>query len=204
MALPFKPWQNVDLTLIRPLVRLRDQPRAHGVASDVFPLCGVAGALTELRVPVVLLPQRFLVRTGPPAGHDPLPVLDPRPESRLRIGRRAEQVNVIRHDDISANHPPIRRHPGIPEPKVYVRMSKQWPPVAHADGKKDNRGPILVDDRRRMRRVFSPRHGHAPDRRFRQCDDQVPRPDIPRHMEGRATRGRATRSRLSRTADRLA
>ena len=58
------PFKNIHLPLIRPLVRMGDQPLSDGVVAHVFPFLRIAFARAQLPVPAIALKQRRRAREG--------------------------------------------------------------------------------------------------------------------------------------------
>ena len=52
------PSQHVKLSLIWPVVRVRNVPMTNGIAANIFPFVTVAFTRPQLSVPVMTLPER--------------------------------------------------------------------------------------------------------------------------------------------------
>ena len=107
------PCQDVQLALVRLIFRPGDQAGANGVANDVIPFRVVVLAAAQLRIPEMSLPDRYVCTMRPVADSLRFPKTDPALQGFGHCNQRGtEQMNVIRHDDVSANEPVHRVTPG--------------------------------------------------------------------------------------------
>src|SRR5688572_6723401 len=101
----------------------------------VQPLQVITLARTELPIKKILLPNRFFFSARPMTRRSSPPELHPALKRCLRKHRRcAKEVNVIRHDHITANMPVIC---GLPRSKKRfhgISAVKQWSPLIHVGG----------------------------------------------------------------------
>lgn len=59
------PFQDVQLTLIWPILRAVDQTRTHWILQDILPFLLIALAPAELCVPEMTLPDRRIIHLRP-------------------------------------------------------------------------------------------------------------------------------------------
>jgi len=98
-----------DQTVFWPL-----QPGAHRIAPDVIPFLTVALPRTKLAIKEVFLPNRPFRRRRPMTRGLRAPICHPLFERRRRENSRgAKQMQVVRHQDVTAYHPVICRLPSV-------------------------------------------------------------------------------------------
>ena len=118
--LSLQPDKRMYLAPIRPLVGVRYQPLPYRIFTHVMPFFREMGGISDLGIPIIPLPNRFLPRKWPfPSGGGP-PELSPGLIPGLQIGGRTEIVNMIRHQHIPVHLPMIRAVPDIPEQGMYL------------------------------------------------------------------------------------
>jgi hypothetical protein len=101
------PVENIEFALIEPVFCALDMAVTHWVVLHIFPFFGVRFSAPQLPVPEISLPKRQLISM--PCSRDVIfPKSDPilKRAWRKRI-RRAEQMNVIWHDDVAADTPGV-------------------------------------------------------------------------------------------------
>ncbi len=79
----------------------------------------------------------------------------------MKTGRRTEEVKMIRHDHVSANHPRARLLPGVDEMFVDVRVGKDLLPVLGTDGYENNDRLVRPFVHRMVHGMFSASFGHV-------------------------------------------
>src|ERR1039457_5832949 len=100
------PLKHVQFTLIRPVLPARDQIRLHRIPELVKPLLPVTLAAPKLAVEKIFLPDGLLHQVWPAARGLCLPDFYPALARRYgHVSRSAEEMNVIRHDDIANDQP---------------------------------------------------------------------------------------------------
>ena len=98
------PGEYVHFALVRPFLPARDQSGFDGILKDVKPLLRVALAAAELAIEKILLPNGFFGHARPVARHVRTPEFHPPFEwSDGHSQRSAEQVQLIRHKDVTAD-----------------------------------------------------------------------------------------------------
>ena len=119
------PRENVQFPLIWPIFRSLCQTSANGIFNDVLPLFLIAFTPSKLGVPKVTLPnwKPFW------AGRIPCDVGFPKTypfRERLdgQNSRRAKQMNVIRHNHVTADKPRRVRRPGV-QRKIADRTRRE-------------------------------------------------------------------------------
>jgi len=70
------------------------------------------------------------------------PKRDPRLDHAILVRRRTKKMNVIRHDDVSADHPSIGCAPCFHQCIVNGRIREQGLPLSRANRDENDRGPI--------------------------------------------------------------
>ena len=100
------PIQQIQLSLIWPVLRTRHQAGPHGIFDHIPPLFVVALHPPQLGIPKIALPDWRVSRFGPIPRGMGFPIRNPLlKQRRLYCRWGAEQVQVIRHENIPAYKP---------------------------------------------------------------------------------------------------
>jgi len=123
--------------LIRPIVRVRHQVVSNWVVSHVLPLRDELLIRYHSRVPMTRLPlvRRVLVSNRKAC----LPELTPRLERPLPAIPSCKQVNVVWHDNVAADEPPLRIAPDLQQQIMNQWVSEPRHSVLRAYRQEDNR-----------------------------------------------------------------
>ncbi len=112
-------------TAPRPLFRTLHQPSPHRIAMDVTQLFRLLGVAPYVEIVIARLPQRTSLRLPQPPRHVLLQHLQRDRKFRsLRLGQ--QQMNMLRHDDISGNVETV------PFPRVFEGLLKDVSGVRRA------------------------------------------------------------------------
>ena len=100
--------------MVRPILWSIDKTGANWVLAQVKPFCAVVVAAAKLCVPSVDLPDGLFVRIRPISRAERFPIGSPSLDRKM-IGfcGRAEQVDVIGHDDVASDVPVVGGFPGL-------------------------------------------------------------------------------------------
>jgi hypothetical protein len=100
----FVPVQRIQFSLERPLLRIFHISCDCRILPDIIPLLVVALAIAKLAIEEVLLPYGLLILTRPVPSSLRTPICDPIFQRSCRkCCRRAKQMQVVRHQDVSAD-----------------------------------------------------------------------------------------------------
>ena len=107
--------------LVRPVLDARDQALADWILLHVKPLLALAVAQAMMPAARLKLP------TGVPMLPAKLtfPVGDPGLDGELQVARRAEAMQVIRHQEIIADQPRRRFEPGLMDELLRLRADRE-------------------------------------------------------------------------------
>jgi len=129
--------------LKRPILRIVNKPSADGIESNVFPFLKITFLTPESVMKSVSLKE--WLRRSDCALHKALPVFDPVGNGYFLIGGRAEQMDVVGHNNVIADEPCIRFLPGLDQGLIHFSVRKVSSPMPCADSQKDNRGNRATD-----------------------------------------------------------
>ncbi len=105
------PTQLVHPTLEWPVIALRHKAAPDGILPDVMPLLRVVRCIPDAMVPAARLKPPFRKAVLP--AQFPFPVGDPRLDIETQVVRRAEAMQVIRHQQVIADQPGSGFPPGL-------------------------------------------------------------------------------------------
>ena len=120
---PYKlPLKRKNFPLIWPILRTRDEARAHRIQAHIVPLVAVGFIVSQQMVKELLLPGKrreagfanLLLRPVLPAAYKVGQVF-PFPR-----GRGSEEMNMVRHHYIASNHPALGGKRPFPCANKYV------------------------------------------------------------------------------------
>lgn len=122
------PNQRLHFVLILPIFGVLNKPVPYRVVPDIFPICGVTFARTQLPIPEGTLPKRF--RSGPFARDTMFPIRNPIAQWRGgRIGR-AEEVHMFGQDDVFADPPSAISAPPLFDEIMHAGSARaEWRPL---------------------------------------------------------------------------
>ena len=150
------PHKHVQLALERPGFRRTTQTGAYRIVSNIAPFFGVIFTATKLSVPKRSLPDGLFVRSRPMTGNSGFPIVNPISQRRILAPvRSAKQMDMIRHDDIAANMPSIRRQPYSLKQIVNIRFVEEQPPVVRTNREENDRRSISHSMNRLVSGSFS-------------------------------------------------
>src|SRR2546421_2753812 len=119
------PSEHVDHSLIGPIISVRYEPLPHRILPNVIPFFSVALLPSQAPIPFVFLP--FPLLAVRPDRKPALPILDPGIERESGVMRRAEEVNVVWHEQVISDQPRLRiaprrlnkfMHPWLRDPRL--------------------------------------------------------------------------------------
>ena len=129
------PDKCVQFALEWPVFRSFDESVLDGIFPEIKPFLMITLAVAQLAVKEIFLPNRFFCRMRPAAGRVGAPELNPLFQQRNWHRRgRAKNMNMIRHDNVAANPPPIRLAPGIEQQSNNFRSRQQRTAFVGANG----------------------------------------------------------------------
>ncbi len=134
-----KPCNRKEHALVRPVVWVGDEPLADGIGPDVLPFGGEVLAAAQLGVPALALPEGMRMGKREREGDFGLPVFHPAVEvGNGNATGNAQQMDVVRHDDVAGNEPVPGIAPGIKH-AVHGGWVVEHPlPVLSIDGDEKN------------------------------------------------------------------
>ena len=130
--------------LVRPVFGAGDKTFADGIGADVRPFFGEVFALADLGVPALALPKGTGVGKRKGKGHFGFPVFQPAMEiGDGRVPRKAEKVDVVRHDHVAGNAPVLCVVPSSQEAIPGGGMGEDALSMIGADGDEQKDGLIV-------------------------------------------------------------
>jgi hypothetical protein len=122
--------------LIRPIVGIPDQPCSHRIFANIGPLFGVTLLISQ----AMMKTARLKPRRGAPklAPKFTFPKCDPGIDHTMFGCRRTEEMDVVRHDHVRANHPSICLAPRLSQAFMNRRISQSSFPSPRTDRGKDD------------------------------------------------------------------
>src|SRR5687767_2787831 len=118
------PTQNIQHPLMRPILGLGDEASFDWVLLHVSPALGIILIPAQAMVKGVRLPLAFIVCVK--AAELALPKCDPMFEGKIEIVRSAEEMQMVRHQQIVAGYPCLGGLPRLNKMFVNARMQKPW------------------------------------------------------------------------------
>jgi len=110
------PLENIHFVLIWPVFPTRHESGLDGIFDDIEPFLAITLTAAKLPVKKILLPNGLVVSTRPAAHYLGTPEFHPSFERRYwNTHRRAEKVDVVRHNNIVSHQPMIRLAPYFDE-----------------------------------------------------------------------------------------
>ena len=153
-----------DLSLIRPIVRPRNQVLSNRIVSDVFPFLRVLIPVADPVVPVVRLPTAVTYSTAPTELRFPVP--DPSVEFEFGLAERAEQMEMVGHDDVPADTPSLSFAPDGVQRPMHLSSPQPLSSVLGANREKDDDREIFRLDQAMPRMLACRTHGRFIFRRL--------------------------------------
>jgi hypothetical protein len=149
---PLPPTDIEHASTVGPVLPSGDQSPPRRILSHVRELLVIVRAISNLRVPTV-----FLKRTLQPwvqVSRNPFQEAGPAPNGWVFVNaRRAEQMDVIRHDHGLADLPVCRLTKGISDSTVAWLVVQHMPALSGAQRHMENQRPTVAAQRRGMRGV---------------------------------------------------
>ena len=138
--------------VVRPVLRLLHQTRSHRIRSYVFPFFGVALLIPQTMMEAVYLKTRRTIAELTP--EFTFPERDPTLDRNVVIFRGAKEVNVIGHDDVSADHPSISFAPRFQQRIMNAGVRQLRFALSRADRDENDRS-LTAEDENAFRGVMS-------------------------------------------------
>ena len=129
----------MNFTLIGPIPGVPHEASADGIFKRVSPFLTVTFPFPQLGIPKVRLPNGGVVGIWPMARGVGFPERNPAGESCRRVHRRrAKKVQMVGHQNISANEPRIGGSPSLEEEVVDRIVGEEGLFVFRANGQEDD------------------------------------------------------------------
>ena len=134
---------------MRPILRPRHQSLPHRILPNVIPFLLIILCPPQPRIPMprLPLPHFLLCRLT----KQPLPVTHPTIQPKLEPPRRTKKMNMIRHQQIIPNQPPIRLPPSLHQPLHHSLFHQPRHTLLRAHRYKNNRRTIPRNQNPRSR-----------------------------------------------------
>lgn len=117
----------------------------EGILPEVEPFLAVTLSSAKLAVEKIFLPDRFLVLARPLARRGRTPEFHPLfQQCGGHHGRRAEEMDVLRHDDVAADKPVVGESPSVQDGVHGIGAVDQRAAFVHVDGDEDALVDVVV------------------------------------------------------------
>jgi hypothetical protein len=140
----FLPSQEINFSLIRPFIRIINQSRSYRIISNIFPFFRISFSPTNLTIPIISLPDRFLGDVIPCASYLVAPKFHPFFQGGLRFIGTAEKMDMIRHDDIAPNRVSIRYAPSGNESLMHGISGKKSTSMGNTNSDKEKYRVVTI------------------------------------------------------------
>jgi hypothetical protein len=152
----FVPLENVQFALIWPVFPTRHQTRLDRIFHNIQSLLVITFTTAKLPVKKILLPNGLVTGARPTARCLSTPEFHPPFERRHRNTKRStEQVDMIRHNNMTPHQPVVGFAPRFDEQLMDFRIRQQRTAAIHVTTHILNDCLIWQFQRRQMRQLFS-------------------------------------------------